>query len=225
MAYNIIMVKAYIFDYDNTVSDRERGQYPKFKKFIKENLSYNDEYELEAIVQDLLVFDERGNTTILDRITKLQKKYKFSDEIVNKFVDYSLNFLEEESYTFDDTIETLLELKKRGYKLGIITNGEDALQMRKVRYTGLDKIMDEVITSDAVKIEKPDVRIYQMMADRLGVKCEECVFVGDNFSTDILGAYRAKMIPVLMFYDTHRCCDLDIYRISTLRELLTLEIK
>ena len=61
-----------------------------------------------------------------------------------------------------------------------------------------------------------------MIAEKLGVACDEIAFVGDTFYTDILGAYRANMLPIWFFTDTHRVSDHDIKRIFSLKELLEI---
>lgn len=219
------MVKAYIFDFDDTLSDRQKSTYYKYKNFLKDNVQYKDEFELEAMVQDIILFDERGNSRIRSRIESLYNKYHLDETIIDKFYDYWYELEKEVNYLFDDTIETLIELKNRGYKLGIITNGKSSLQHRKIECTNIEHLFDEIIVSSDLNTRKPDPEIYQVMAQKLGLKCEECVFVGDTFSTDILGAHRANMIPILMFTDTYRVCDLDILRITNMKDLLTLQIK
>jgi len=57
--------------------------------------------------------------------------------------------------------------------------------------------IDHVLTSSAVGFRKPNVAGYLRLADKLGVKAPESVFVGDE-EKDILGANRAGMVSVLV---------------------------
>ena len=58
------------------------------------------------------------------------------------------------------------------------------------------------------------------MADKLGVKCEECVFVGDVFSSDIIGAIRANMVPIWLETCYEKPSQYTGIRIERLEQLL-----
>ena len=76
---------------------------------------------------------------------------------------------------------------------------------------------------DNIKKARLDAGLTQLeVAEKLGVACDEIAFVGDTFYTDILGAYRANMLPIWFFTDTHRVSDHDIKRIFSLKELLEI---
>lgn len=57
-------------------------------------------------------------------------------------------------------------------------------------------LVDEVLISAKEKVKKPDREIFVRAAERLGVRVEESIFVGDNPQTDIVGAYEAGMQTV-----------------------------
>ena len=50
---------------------------------------------------------------------------------------------------------------------------------------------------------KPDPRIYQLTAERLEVRPEECLFVGDGGSQELSGALSVGMHPVLIRHDAN----------------------
>ena len=56
-------------------------------------------------------------------------------------------------------------------------------------------LFDAVILSGQVGFGKPDIRIYLLTADRLGLTPEECVFV-DDMASNVHGAVRAGMVGV-----------------------------
>lgn len=93
---------------------------------------------------------------------------------------------------FDDTDEVLALLKPR-VKLGIVTNGVEGLQRRKVELSGLAHWFDAVAISGAVGIGKPDRGIFDWVAKQLGVRPERCAMVGDNSERDVLGGKNAGM--------------------------------
>jgi len=79
-----------------------------------------------------------------------------------------------------DVSSTLVELKRRGYKLGVITNSFADGRMKKkwLVDAGLNITWDSFTTSCETKFRKPDPEIYQHCLDDLNISPEEGVFVG-----------------------------------------------
>jgi putative hydrolase of the HAD superfamily len=96
--------------------------------------------------------------------------------------------------------EVLTELKRRGYKLGIITNTvtsrEEHVRMA-LRKIDVEKYFDVIVTSVDAGFDKPDERIFLTALKALNVKPEEAVMVGNRISTDILGGNRIGMKTIL----------------------------
>jgi len=96
--------------------------------------------------------------------------------------------------------EVLKELKRKGYKLGIITNTvtsrEEHVRMA-LRKVDVEKYFDAILTSVDVGHEKPDERIFMTALRKLRVKPEEAVMVGNRISADILGGNRIGMKTIL----------------------------
>lgn len=91
------------------------------------------------------------------------------------------------------------------HPLGIITNGPVAHQMEKVETLGLSRWFapESIVVSGAVGVDKPDPRIFRIACERLGTRPEDCVYVGDSFASDVVGATSAGM-PVVWFNHRHR---------------------
>lgn len=121
----------------------------------------------------------------------------------------------------NNAVTVLKELKKK-YKLGLVTNGESAGQYLKIKQTKIAQYFDGVIVSGDFGYNKPDPRLFEIAADNLGVSCKECIFVGDLFQTDIIGAHRAGMKPIWLWSHGHRACSVQVERISSIEELPSL---
>jgi putative hydrolase of the HAD superfamily len=95
----------------------------------------------------------------------------------------------------EGAIETLEALKRRGFKVGMISvcsgDVEDVWED-----TLLAPHFDDVVLSCAVGLRKPDPRIYELSCERLGVEPEECLFVGDGANDELAGAERVGMKAV-----------------------------
>ena len=96
--------------------------------------------------------------------------------------------------------EVIRELRKRGFRLGIISNliGEEEIQ-DWLRQDGLEEMFDTVILSSICHIRKPDPEMYLMGCQELGLKPEECASVADNLNRDITGAKRAGIGANILF--------------------------
>jgi len=96
--------------------------------------------------------------------------------------------------------EVLKELKRKGFKLGIITNTVTSreehirLALRKI---DVEKCFDVIVTSVDVGHEKPDERIFMTALRKLRVKPKEAVMVGNRVSADIVGGNRMGMKTIL----------------------------
>ncbi len=89
--------------------------------------------------------------------------------------------------------EMLTALRSRGIKLGIVTNGETVIQTPNIEALDLPTLMDAILISEEEGLRKPDVALFHRAAERLAVRPEQCLFVGDNPEVDIVGAHRAGM--------------------------------
>ena len=96
-------------------------------------------------------------------------------------------------------VETLRQLKARGFLLGLISNA-DVCDTKHWPVSPLAPLFDDVIFSCDVHLVKPDRAIYLLSAAHLGVRPEEAVFVGDGGSDELAGAKAAGMRTVCTEY-------------------------
>jgi len=92
-------------------------------------------------------------------------------------------------------VETLKELRRRGYLLGLITVCSEEVE-QVFPETQLAGLFDAEVFSNAVGLAKPDPRIYLHCCELLGVEPEEAVFVGDGANDELAGARRVGMEAV-----------------------------
>ncbi|WP_370813154.1 HAD family hydrolase [Butyricicoccus pullicaecorum] len=88
--------------------------------------------------------------------------------------------------------ETLEELKTRGYKLGVISNTASLYSVFNVlEHYGIRDYFQDVTLSSVTGYRKPHPGIFQISLRQMQSKPENCVYVGDTRSRDIMGAKRA----------------------------------
>ncbi|MFH1469749.1 MAG: HAD-IA family hydrolase [Pseudomonadota bacterium] len=97
------------------------------------------------------------------------------------------------AYRLDPTLPAALgALRAAGFRLGVVSNA-DTRTRAIVEGLGLDALVDTVVISAEVGIEKPDPRIFHLACDRLGVAPAEAVHVGDSLGSDVRGARGAGL--------------------------------
>ena len=98
----------------------------------------------------------------------------------------------EEEFVFPDAIETLLYLKKKGYKLGIIANQPKGTEERLKCY-GLIDFFSLVFSSFEVGLSKPDARLFKLALKESGSEGDNSFMVGDRLDNDIYPAKEVGM--------------------------------
>lgn len=196
-SFVVMNVKAIIFDYDGTLSNRFESAYRMYR-YIVEKVTDLDPSDIrfEEIVQQCLYWDQYGHVNKSYVLNNLKEKY-----IPDLDVDYWSRYWYENFCQFQlpmpGSYEVLEKLRKK-YILGILSNGDSDFQRRKIHALHFDDYVDQVIVCGDYGIQKPDSEIFRIAADRLGCKTEETAFIGDTFYKDISGAVRAGMKPVWM---------------------------
>jgi len=100
-------------------------------------------------------------------------------------------------YQEEDAIETLEILKSRGYRMGIISNTSDDQNVQGiVNQSGLRPYFEYILTSAALGIRKPDMRIFQAALDHFQVPPVAAAMVGDLLQTDMLGANQMGIYSI-----------------------------
>lgn len=96
-----------------------------------------------------------------------------------------------------DAVETLRQIKERGYRIGLISNAADEQDVKTlVDNTGIGPYLDFVLTSAGCGVRKPSPKIFQQALDRLGTAAEETAMVGDMLRPDIFGAQQMGIYSV-----------------------------
>ena len=85
-------------------------------------------------------------------------------------------------------LETVAELRRRGVKLALVTNGSATDQRAKIDRHSVTDRFDAVLVEGEVGFGKPDARIFRLALDRLGASAAEAWMVGDDLPWDIAGA-------------------------------------
>ncbi|WP_051950399.1 HAD family hydrolase [Actinacidiphila yeochonensis] len=82
------------------------------------------------------------------------------------------------------------------YQLGVVTNGDADQQHAKLEQAGLDRYFETVVCALGNGHRKPHPAPFHQACEDLAVRPEECLYVGDEWTADIVGARAAGLHPV-----------------------------
>lgn len=106
-----------------------------------------------------------------------------------------------------------------GMRVAVVSNSEGKLEAL-LEDVGLRPVLDLVVDSARVGVEKPDPRIFGVALERFGVPPARALHVGDLYATDVVGARAAGMRVALVDPFGHlRGRHPDVARVSGVAEV------
>ena len=116
-----------------------------------------------------------------DSLDKSMKAYKIDSSMRSELLD-----LYKILSTFEEVPRVLKLLKKKDYKLGILSNGTPSLLDELVNSNNLKNIFDDIFSIEEVGIYKPDSQVYDMPINKYEIQKNEVVFLSAN-TWDVAG--------------------------------------
>ena len=159
----------------------------------------------------------------LDDKEKYVKKIKLlgvTDESILQRVRELYVEAHDSIFLYDETLETLNELKKKRKIIALITN-VDSYAHNKIMVLFPKDFFDYIIASHEIGIRKPDKRIFLKLIEKFDVKPEEILMVGDSIEMDIKPAKLLGWKTALINRDKKKSSYPD-YNLINLKELLNI---
>lgn len=155
----------------------------------------------------------------VNTLRELEQDTTLAEPMLNYWVELVLN----EAIPFDDTF-TVLETVNQNYTTGILTNGFNHLQRKKIEKYNLAAYVDFTLVSEEAGYHKPDKRVFLTALKMAGdnVTPENTLYVGDNLEADINGALNAGLTPVFINVRDNLEPPEGVVKIRRLSELLEL---
>lgn len=205
------MIKAVIFDFGQTLVDSADGFrkaekeaqariYPDFKNkswdtFLGTYRKVRKEYQEKSIFSRKTIWQEIYNRLKCQPVSDFLEKFE-SDywETVNAW-----------SRIFPEA-ETALKNLTGEYKLALITNtqGQRPAGIHRIsRFPMLAQYFEVIVVAGEQGVPpKPDPEPFKLCLEKLGIKPDESVYVGDDWRIDICGAADMGMHPVWLKHET-----------------------
>ena len=220
------MIRAVVFDLDNTLVDfmamKRLSIEAAIHSMIDAGLGISVE---EARSRIDAIYKERGIEfqNVFDQLLY---------DVFNK-VDYKIlsagiiayrKAREAALVPYPHVYMTLMELLKRGLRLGVVSDAPAREAWLRLCYLNFHHLFDAVITLDDSGERKPSPVPFRKILAALGVEPRDALMVGDWAERDVVGAAQIGMKTVFARYgDTfntvHSGAD---YEINDIQELLTI---
>ncbi len=117
-----------------------------------------------------------------DSLSKSMKIYNINDNMRNDLLN-----LYKILSTYKEVPETLKILKKKKFKLAILSNGTPKLLTHLVKSNNLENLFDDIFSIEDVGIYKPSPKVYELPLKKYKIKKNEVLFLSAN-TWDISGA-------------------------------------
>ncbi|HAM15453.1 MAG TPA: HAD family hydrolase [Eggerthellaceae bacterium] len=182
------------------------------------NAYYQEEYLRDG---DFWCIHERAVQIWLDMYTIMADYCGIAQGVPELAQAVYDEYLDARNWSAYPDVEACLKgLKRRGFQLGIISNWDATLE-GLVRDLVLLPYFDDVVASATVGYRKPDHVIFEIALERMGVRADEAVHVGDLAEADGEGATSAGIHPIII--DRAGVVDDDRFqKISVLTDLVSL---
>ena len=222
-------VRAVLFDFDDTLQDRPVAYRRYAERFVDRHFPELSADEKAARVTEMWVKNGDGHAYVgsgkyipyPQYFEGLIASWGWSDPPpIDELIAECRTTLATETALFPDAADTLKRLRQKGLLIGTVTNGFSSMQSRKLDMSGLRPLLDLTVVSGDEGIHKPDPELFRRAAARLGVACEDCVYVGDHPYYDMQGAADAHMRRVFIDAYGRGFAPADVPVITRLSELL-----
>lgn len=175
-------LKAIIFDLDDTLYnevDYVKSGYQKIAEYISEIA----DIDKDIIFKELFEAFENQFPAIN---VMLEKHGLLTNDTLNNCIN--IYRTQKPDITLSEyTKNSLIELRNKGFKLGIITDGRPEGQRAKIEALELEKYVDEIIITDELGgpiFRKPNDIAFRMMKYKFNLEYSEMMYVGDNIQKD-----------------------------------------
>ena len=184
-------VRLLIFDLDGTLADTMYGIMDGVNMAMEKYNAPTHSYDA------IRSFVGKGFRVLISRAlpASMSEDENIIDEVVKCFEECYMITCNNRTECYEGMIDTLVELKNRGYTLAVLSNKKDTFVKPMVKAMVPEGIMSVAIGQRDEFPAKPDPTVPLMIARELGFTAEETAFIGDS-DVDILTAKNAGMLSV-----------------------------
>lgn len=211
-------MKTVIFDVDDTLYD----QILPFKKAVQSffDRSFTDEELNQFYISNRKFSDELFHQSAageipleqlhIYRITEAAKLFGITLSSTEALL-FQEKYLQEQHniHLFLETEQLINYLHEQNVQLAVLTNGEKAHQMMKIKQLQLDRWIPEehLFISGALGMAKPSKQVFTHIEQQLALDKAQTFYIGDSFDHDIIGAKQVGWKAIWMNHRRRKAPD------------------
>lgn len=92
---------------------------------------------------------------------------------------------------YDGVIEMLEALKKNNIGIYLLSNAQRCFTYPELIKLNIEKYFDGILISSDCGCSKPQVEFFDMLLDKFSLNRSDCIMIGNDCISDMLGAYNA----------------------------------
>ena len=196
------MIRAIIFDLDNTLVDFMRMKSDAVNAAIEGMIDAGLELPREAVRARIdAIYQEQGleYQRVFDALLESELGHIDPKILASGIVAYR-RAAGSALVPYPHAQMTLLELAKRGIRLGVVSDAPQAQVWLRLCSLSLQHVFDAVVTFEDTGQRKPSPAPFREVLRRLGVDPAEALMVGDWAERDVVGARGLGMVTVFARY-------------------------
>lgn len=175
-------VDTLLFDWDGTVVDSAQQGLTAFEQAFAA-LGHNFDHETYARVYSPNWY------SIYEALGLPKELWQKADDL------WVYHYGEQIAQPVAGAQETISELKRRSYRLGVVSSGTECRVIREIKQLGLEKVFEIAICNEQMANKKPHPEGLETALRTLGCQCEHAAYIGDS-PEDIEMGRRANMLTV-----------------------------
>lgn len=130
------------------------------------------------------------------------------DALITAYREYQMQHHDRLIRCYDEVVDTVVELRRRGHELAIVTSKSEYLAFRALNRVGLARHIDTVVGCDGSTRHKPDPEPVLIALNRLGYAPANAIFVGDSIH-DMLAGNAAGVRSAAALWGPFKRTDLE----------------
>ena len=179
-------VEGLVFDLDDTLIPTKRFTHERLERALESFLAGPERDRARR--EGLRVLEEGPRDRLIDALAEtLGWGPERRDELMKAY----RSTWPRRCATYPDVKPALDALRRRGLRLGVLTDNPPETQRRKLEAAGLLPFLDAAVFSREAGAEKPDGRGFARVAEALGLESGRLGMAGDNPHRDLVGAAEA----------------------------------
>ena len=177
------MIKLICFDLDDTLyneNDFVKSGFIAVSEYLEDNYSIKNVY---PALEKLYKINKKN---VFNRLLD-SYKIEYNQNIIKVLLDIYHYHTDLKIFLNEETKKLLIDIKKRGYYLGIITDGIPKVQRNKIKTLLLEDLVDYYIVTDefgSIEYRKPNPISFKQILNHFNLTADEMLYIGDNPKKD-----------------------------------------